>query len=121
MRALPGSGWRSTPTTRHRSSLHSGPATAWSNACPATAEPGPATTQTTTPGTTASSGPTPPDRLVPRRAAPAGRHARHTNLTLQIPQNDPVDHALHRAGVVRQAQAVDHGGQIAFQPGGKGA
>src|SRR6266540_1804304 len=56
MRAAPGSGWRSTPTTRRRYSSHGGPATAWNNACPATAEPGPATTQTTTPGTTASSG-----------------------------------------------------------------
>jgi hypothetical protein len=42
-------------------------------------------------------------------------------LTTPIPQNDPVDGALDRAGAVRQAQAVDHGRQIAPEPGRKGA
>jgi hypothetical protein len=54
-------------TSPPRASMTRWPATAWNNACPATAVHGPATTPTATPGTTASSGSTPPDQPRPTR------------------------------------------------------
>ena len=41
-------------------------------------------------------------------------------MTILIPQNDPVDVALDRAGAVWQGQAVEHGGVVLLEPGGEG-
>jgi hypothetical protein len=40
-------------------------------------------------------------------------------IHLAFERLDAVHGALDRAGAVRQGQAVDYGGQIAFEPGGK--